>query len=598
MPMRITGMSSGLDTEKIIKDLMKAERIPLDKLKQKKTAATWSTELYREANTKMASFRTMLNDMRFGTDFKEIKVSSSNEAAVTATSTSGNSNSVNHTLEVISLASNAVKTSGSSVSLQKLEGSGLTSSTTITAGVNDQLNVTLNGVRKTITLAAKANYSEAELKTELQSKTDAAFGANKINVNQNASNQLTLTPTGTAGFLPQVTMEAVSGNNGLTTLGFTDKQSYKLNSNAQLDTNKFVTPLTFGDFKVNGQTINVSSTDKLSDVISRVNNSAAGVTMAYDEITDKITFTSKDTGVASQVKLENGSSNFISAIQMDTTVVTGQDARVKIDGVETYRGSNTFTADGVTYTLKQATTSPVTVNTTYDTDAIFNKIKDFVNKYNDTIELLNKRVKENKFKSYTPLTDDQKIDMSEDDIKLWEEKAKSGLLKNDITLSSTLRSMRSTIIDPVGSISTNYNSLSKIGIDTVSYDINAPSNAGKLVINEEQLRKAINEDANGVVSLFTNQGGTSSTNGIAQQLYDQVNKGIEELITKAGGVGTIVNDTTTELGLQIKNMEDRVDRLEDKLVSKENYYYKMFSAMEQAIEKSNAQMSYLSKIGG
>ncbi|MFE5324109.1 flagellar filament capping protein FliD [Paenibacillus sp. NPDC056579] len=596
MPIRITGMSSGMDTEKIIKDLMKAERIPLDKLKQKKTAATWSTDLYREVNTKLASLRKSLNDMRFGNDFKEIKAASSNEAAVTATSTNGNVSSINRTIEVISLASNAVKSSTGTISNQNLEGTALAGSTNITAGVNDQLNITLNGVRKTITLTAKS-YTPAELKDELQSKIDGAFGANRINVNLNTS-KLSLTPTGTAGFLPQVTMEAAGANTGLAAIGFTDKQSYKLNINAELGANKFATTLTYGDFKINGQTISVNSTDKLSDVINKVNNSAAGVIMSYDEITDKITFTSKDTGVAAQVKLENGTSNFVSAMKMDTTVVTGKDAEVKIDGATTFRGSNTFTADGVTYTLKQTTTSPVTVNTTYDTDAVLNKIKDFVTKYNETIELLNKRVKETKYKSYSPLTDDQKADMSEDDIKLWEEKAKSGLLKNDITLSSTLRSMRSAIIDPVGSLSTTYNSLSKIGIDTVSYDANAQNDAGKLVINEEQLRKALSEDPNGVVSLFTNQGGSSDSNGIAQRLYDQANKGIGELITKAGGVGTIVNDITTELGLQIKNMEDGIDRLEDKLVSKENYYYKMFSAMEQAIEKSNAQMSYLSKIGG
>jgi len=597
MPIRITGMSSGMDTEKIIKDLMKAERMPLDKLKQKKTSATWSTDLYREVNTKLASFRTMLNGMRFGADFKEVKAASSNEAAVTATSTNGNVSSVNRTIEVFSLATNAIKTSTATVSSQNLEGTALAANTAITAGTNDQFNVTLNGVRKTITLTAKS-YTQAELQSELQSKIDAAFGTNRVNVSLNSS-KLSLTPTGTSGHLPQVTMEAVSGNNGVTALGFSDKQSFKLNSNAQLATNKFVVPLTYGDFKVNGQTITVNSTDKLSDVISRVNNSAAGVTMAYDEITDKITFTSKDTGVASQVKLENGTSNFLSAINMDTTtVVTGQDAHIKIDGVETYRSSNTFTADGVTYTLKQKTTSPVTINTTYDTDAVFNKIKDFVTKYNETIELLNKRVKENKFKSYTPLTDEQKKDMSEDEIKLWEEKAKSGLLKNDITLSSTLRTMRSAIIDPVGSISTNYNSLSKIGIDTVGYDATAPNSAGKLVINEEQLRKALSEDPNGVVSLFTNQGGNSGSNGIAQKLYEQANKGIEELIEKAGGIGTVVNDKTTQLGLQIKDAEDRIERLEKQLVKKEDYYYRMFSAMEQAIQKSNAQSAYLSKIGG
>lgn len=53
MDMRIGGLASGIDTDTIIKDLMKAERIPLDKMEQELTILEWQRDKYREINTKI-----------------------------------------------------------------------------------------------------------------------------------------------------------------------------------------------------------------------------------------------------------------------------------------------------------------------------------------------------------------------------------------------------------------------------------------------------------------------------------------------------------------------------------------------------------------
>ncbi|KOS04347.1 hypothetical protein AM598_01450, partial [Paenibacillus polymyxa] len=62
---------------------------------------------------------------------------------------------------------------------------------------------------------------------------------------------------------------------------------------------------------------------------------------------------------------------------------------------------------------------------------------------NDLLNTFGSKVKEEKYRDYQPLTDEQKKDMKENDITLWEQKAKSGLLKNDNILSSAVSSMRS-----------------------------------------------------------------------------------------------------------------------------------------------------------
>ena len=67
--MRIGGLASGMDTDQIIKDLMKAERIPLDKLEQKKQYLEWQRDDYRDMNKMMFDFSNLIFDgvMKQGT---------------------------------------------------------------------------------------------------------------------------------------------------------------------------------------------------------------------------------------------------------------------------------------------------------------------------------------------------------------------------------------------------------------------------------------------------------------------------------------------------------------------------------------------------
>ena len=58
MVMRISGMASGLDIDTMVKNLMTAERMPLDKLKQKKQTLEWQRDDYRFMNTLLLDFRS------------------------------------------------------------------------------------------------------------------------------------------------------------------------------------------------------------------------------------------------------------------------------------------------------------------------------------------------------------------------------------------------------------------------------------------------------------------------------------------------------------------------------------------------------------
>ena len=58
MVTRISGLASGMDIDSIVKGLMDAERVPLDKLYQKKTYTEWQRDDYRTMNTALSELDT------------------------------------------------------------------------------------------------------------------------------------------------------------------------------------------------------------------------------------------------------------------------------------------------------------------------------------------------------------------------------------------------------------------------------------------------------------------------------------------------------------------------------------------------------------
>lgn len=105
MPIRMSGMISGMDTESLIKELMSAQSAKKTKIEQKKTKLEWKQEKWAELNTKIYKLYTdQLSKLRLAGNYGTKKATSSNEDMVTATaSTSAGSGS--HTIEVSQLAS-------------------------------------------------------------------------------------------------------------------------------------------------------------------------------------------------------------------------------------------------------------------------------------------------------------------------------------------------------------------------------------------------------------------------------------------------------------------------------------------------------------
>lgn len=143
MPIRMSGLSSGLDTEAIIGELMSANKMKLTKIENKQTTLEWTKEKWQELNTKLYSLYTdKLSKLRLQSTYQSKKVSSSNESKVKAT---GNSKAVNgtHTIQVKQLAS-AQYTTGARLT-NDMYGDKITASTELTDlgyAIGDEIRIT------------------------------------------------------------------------------------------------------------------------------------------------------------------------------------------------------------------------------------------------------------------------------------------------------------------------------------------------------------------------------------------------------------------------------------------------------------------------
>lgn len=497
-------------------------------------------------------------------------------------------------------ASTPSTTSGTAAMNPSLAGSKDLSSGVTVDSTNNQFNVTLNGTTQLITIADGTYNNASDLQTAIQDAMDAAFTINSINVDL-TSGKLELTPADSSQAL---IISADSGNmTALSTFGLTDGQSNELDTSASLTSQagKLGADLNGTSFKINGVSFSISAADSLDSIMTAVNNSAAGVTMSYDSATNKVSITGANgvdfTGTPGTPNFQSVFNlNSVAASNNAAIVTQGKNAQVKIDGVDGTYASNKVTSNGVTYTLKaQTDAAGINVNVNQDTDSIYNSITDFVNKYNDLLTSLNTKINEPVFRDFQALTDDQKKAMNETDIANWEAKSKSGLLARDSSLQQLRNSMRQISYSSVSNLPSDMNALYEIGISTSSYTQGDLTNAGKLTIDATKLKDAIARDPQGVVKIFANQTLTDKTSeqGVMQRLYSSSSSTITSIIKTAGSGSEAYDKVTNTLGHQVNDLNVKILEMQDKLTTKENNYYSMFSKMDTAISNSNAQVNWL-----
>lgn len=372
----------------------------------------------------------------------------------------------------------------------------------------------------------------------------------------------------------------------------------------------------------------------MRNLMDTVNNSDAGVTMKYNSTTDNFTVTAKDSGSYGKAEVKGAlvldasgnpvldssgnptyekTTGLVNALFGGLTAEQqekGQDAELEVsfDGGKTSttitRSSNTFSLNGMNLTLNSVFNEnvkpepdgtvkyddPVKFDADMNTEGIVKNIKEMVSDYNDIVKLVNGQFSTKPDKKYAPLTDAQRKQLSADEIKNWDEKAKQGVLFNDSELGGLASDIRFAFSLPVGG-----NSLRSIGISTSA---NWEDN-GMLTLDETALEKALQERPDDVMDLFAKKDTGHSDGGAMTRVKSVLDKyaattgekGI--LIKKAGNSASPLSMMDNAMQTRMDDIDKQIKNMQSQLKVEQDRYYSQFSNLEVYINKMNAQSGWL-----
>ena len=530
-----------------------------------------------------------------------------------------------------------------------------TSKSTAEALTGKTVTVTLDGKTKTFTLGeeGKPFSTLQEVADDLTKQVNDAFGAgvevgfkdntlsfkvaegSSLSVTSEASEALGLGKSGltsyvnagkTLGELLGDNMGGLSGQDKTTekiteekqsdgTVTYKDADGHKVDKDGYFLNDKGEKTKRY-DLTINGKTVgSFTKDDSLDRVMNTINNSDAGVKVQFSKTTGQFVFTAKETGAAGRIEIKDdtlGAKLFgaVDPAGNDPNYTKGQDAEfsVTVNGktMELSRSTNAVEIDGMTLNFKGTFNTdpakpgePVTFTSETDADTIVDAVKKMVEDYNKILDSVKdlygtRPLTQGNGKGYEPLTAKDAEDMTETEIKNYEEKAKTGLLYMDSDLSSLYNSLR-------GVLTKNSGLLKSVGLST-EYSNGKTS----LKLNETALRQALAENPESVKDAFvssTENGG--ATDGLMAQMKQVVDryagtsgatKGI--LIEKAGSKYSPTAALNNTMLDKMNDIDKSIQKWQDKLSDRVDYYTNKFTQMEVLLQQMNSQSSALAGLMG
>ncbi|NFR86495.1 MULTISPECIES: flagellar filament capping protein FliD [unclassified Clostridium] len=368
--------------------------------------------------------------------------------------------------------------------------------------------------------------------------------------------------------------------------------------------------LSNGTYTISGNTIkiefpkNLDADGKAKYLNELFKNNGIGVTSEVSG--GKITLTSNIKGSQSNFELETVGAGGVIASggkEGDITITN-----IKTGGVYKTSGqSNTITVDDITFTFNgEIPADGINITGKNDVTETKDKLVNFINDYNTLMEKLNTLTMTKHDKGYAPLTAEQKKEMSESEIKLWNERVEKGQLNKDTDLTRIANSMKETMRTFMNDSGLN---LEKIGINPVK-DYSGTKN-GTFTIDEDKLTKALEENTEDVMNLFIKSAPTKeeldklspedevkrkNQTGLLiklkETLYNEFKTSTSSLSKKVGmeGTSTFTNNTLTK---SMSDYEKKIKDMEKSFSRREQALYSKYATLEKMMNKLNSQQSNL-----
>lgn len=711
MPIRMTGLTSGLDTESIVNQLMSAQRTKQTKVENKKQKLEWKQEIWKGLNTKIYGFyKDSLSKMKYSSNYSTKKASVSDSTKLTATA-STKAAAGSYKVEIKSIASAQYVTSGklsykdssgntnTATTSTKLSDLGMSSGTVLKLEVGDKSSAL--EVKDDTTIKDFVNFcSNAGLNATFDEKQQRFFLSSKDSGEENSfslsantyssEGDTAITELNDAVGLANLTSSQKTKYNSIvygaiasgTQISDDDKETLKSIAVSSADADAKSKATEFYRASLN-KTYDISDEEKekikkkydsdltlsgddrtkaIADAIEKKKQSDIEEKLKTDEYKTKISEAvtkgitaeevrkaglavtdssnaedpasiSKYTFEKTETRKENAENAIESAVgKFNTAIESGitsdnGSGLLKLglsnfDGVTSYKegdlASNmvlskaadteivyngaTLTSNntsievaGVTLNLLGTTAAGESVNVTVsnDTSAVYDTIKEFITEYNSILKTMNTYYDAASASSYEVLTDEQKEDMSDDEVDKWNTKIKDSLLRRDSTLSSLISVMKTDMMGSYKASNGKTYSLANLGISTSSKNYNE---GGLLHIKGDEDDDEFADSTNTLMKMLEEDPDTVKEvlSGLASNLYDSLNKKMST--STMSSALTFYNDK--EMASQLSDYKKEISNWESKLSDMEEKYYSQFSAMETALAKLQSQQNTLSSYLG
>lgn len=567
MDLGVSGLASGFDWRSVVDQISDVERLPQRRLFVEQHGIETVNNAYGSLVTNLKVLKNRVDTLSDASFFSSRLTATSDKDVATATATSSTPNG-KYAFNITQLATNSVHTGSSDVGTKLAATNDVSGVTVAAAGFASDVTAgvfTVNGEQVTLATTDSLQDVFDAISTATGGDVTGSYDNTTDKFTLSSASEIVLgSATDTSNFL-QV---AKLNNNGTGTITSTGKLGAIDQANL-LSAANFSTAVSdggsgAGSFKVNGVAIAFDvSTDSVADLVSRINDSDAGVTASYDAENDRFSLTNKRTGDVG-IALEDVTGNFLAATGLTGgTLARGNNALYTINGgPQLISQSNTITdassgIAGLSVTALTVGTSDITVST--DTGKIKAEIQSFVDDYN--------RV-QSQISSATASTTGA------------DGKVSSGTLQGESDVTEISGRLRTEVNTVVSGLSDTLNQLADIGIVSNGTD-------DQIKIDDETaLDDALADSLSSVKTLFSDD-----TNGLADKLKTYID-GL------TGEEGSLI-DRQDNLTEQASDIDTQITALEKQVQANEERLIAGFVAMEVAQAKINQQLQFLSqRFGG
>ncbi|HYG21645.1 MAG TPA: flagellar filament capping protein FliD [Verrucomicrobiae bacterium] len=567
MDLSLSGLASGFDWKSVVDQLVEVERAPSQRLLRDQNLLNQRNSAYTNVKSQLTALQSRIAALKNPSLFDSRAVKTSDASVASATVSTGAAQG-SYIFKITQLATSSRKLGSGNVASPLSPDGDPASVTLSSAGFPVSITAgtfTVNGKQVSVATTDTLESVFTKISSATGGDVTAEYDAAEDKIRLTGSGTIVLgSGTDTSNFLQAARL---MNNNTNTVSSSLALGSVRLG--ATLNAANFGTAVNdggagAGKFKINGVEIGFNaSTDTVSGVLNRINNSEAGVTATYDSVNDRFQLVSKATGDIG-IALEDVTGNFLAAAGLNTDAATnlerGKDLTYTVNGGDELRSrSNTITEAssgiaGLSITALKENAS-VTVTASTDTAAIKGAIQNFIEAYNKVQSVIDSQTASS--------TDANGV-------------VTAGVLSGESDIEEIASRLRSSVFAALPDTAGTIKRLADLGIVS-----NGNDNSLKLE-DSAVLDSALSTSLDTVKNLFS-----SESAGLATKLDGYMTKII-------GEKGTLV-DHQDRLTKQASDIDKQILDMERLVQANKERMTASFVSMETAQAKINQQLQYLLK---